>query len=235
MVVVNVAEQYLHLFLDGEKVWSTRVIVGKSYTKTPIFTEPMKTIVFNPDWTVPRSIVKNEIFTKASNDPGYLAANNYYLIDGGGRQVGDVDWASYTAATFPYGVVQRPGPKNALGLVKFLFPNKHSVYLHDTPSRQLFDKAGRNFSHGCIRVENPLKLAEILMARQRNWPSGKVKDVVASAKMQSVSLPQPLPVLVLYWTVDPSPGEGTAFYKDVYGHDARLLKALNSEFRPKSQ
>lgn len=233
MVVVNVAGQYLHLFLDGEKVWSTRVIVGKTYTKTPIFTETMKTIVFNPDWTVPRSIVKNEIFAKAANDPGYLAANNYYVSDGSGRPIENVDWASYTPATFPYGIVQRPGPRNALGLVKFLFPNKYSVYLHDTPSRQLFDKVGRNFSHGCIRVENPLKLAELLMARQRNWPSGKVNEVVASGKMQSVSLPQPLPVLVLYWTVDPSPREGTAFYKDVYGRDVRLLKALNADFKPK--
>lgn len=230
MVVVNVAGQYLHLFLDADKAWSTRVIVGKTYTKTPIFTETMKTIVFNPDWTVPRSIVKNEIFAKASNDPGYLAANNYYLTDGSGRPVGSVDWASYTAATFPYVVVQRPGPRNALGLVKFLFPNKYSVYLHDTPSRQLFDKAGRNFSHGCIRVENPLKLAELIMARQKGWNSDKVSAVVSSGKMQSVALAEPLPVLVLYWTVDPSPKEGTAFYKDVYGRDARLLKALNADF-----
>ena len=126
--------------------------------------------------------------------------------------------------------MQRPGPRNALGLVKFLFPNKYSVYLHDTPSRQLFDKAGRNFSHGCIRVENPLKLAELIMARQKGWNSDKVSAVVSSGKMQSVALAEPLPVLVLYWTVDPSPKEGTAFYKDVYGRDARLLKALNADF-----
>lgn len=231
MVIVNVAGQYLHLFFNGEKAWSTRVIVGKPYSKTPIFTETMKTIVFNPDWTVPRSIVRNEIFPKASADPGYLAANNYYLTSGSGAPVGAVDWNAYTGASFPYGVVQRPGPKNALGLVKFLFPNKHSVYLHDTPGRQLFAKAGRNFSHGCIRVEDPLKLAELILANRAGWDRARVDAAVASGKMQGISLPVPLPVLVLYWTVDPSPVGGTAFFKDVYGRDARLLKALDGAFQ----
>lgn len=232
MVIVNVAGTYLHLFLRGEKVWSTRVIVGQPFTKTPIFTETMKTIVFNPDWTVPRSIVKNEIFAKAAADPGYLAAHNYYLKDSAGRQVAGVDWGAYTAASFPYGVVQRPGPKNALGLVKFLFPNKYSVYLHDTPGRQLFAKAGRNFSHGCIRVEDPLKLAELILADRLGWDRAKIDAAVASNKQQGIALPVPLPVLILYWTVDPSPVGGAAFYKDVYGRDARLLKALDAEFKP---
>lgn len=232
MVIVNVAGQYLHLFQKGEKVWSTRVIVGQPYTKTPIFTETMKTIVFNPDWTVPRSIVRNEIFSKASADPGYLAAHNYYLKDSAGRQVPSVDWSAYTAAAFPYSVVQRPGPKNALGLVKFLFPNKYSVYLHDTPGRQLFAKAGRNFSHGCIRVEDPLKLAELILADRNGWDRAKIDGAVAAGKLQGVGLTTPLPVLILYWTVDPSPVGGTAFYKDSYGRDAQLLKALNAEFKP---
>ncbi len=234
MVIVNVAGTYLHLFFKGEKVWSTRVIVGKPYTKTPIFTETMKTVVFNPDWTVPRSIVVNEIVPKAAADPGYLAANAYYLTDSAGRPVGPIDWSAYTGASFPYRVVQRPGPKNALGLVKFLFPNKYSVYLHDTPGRQLFAKAGRNFSHGCIRVEDPMKLAELILGNRLGWDRAKVDAAVATGKMQSVALTSPLPVLLLYWTVDPSPVGGTAFYKDVYGRDARLLKALDAGFRPAS-
>ncbi len=232
MVVVNVAGYYLHLFLKGEKVWSTRVIVGQSYNKTPIFTEAMKTVVFNPDWTVPRSIVRNEIFNKASVNPGYLAANNYYLTDGSGRPVGDVDFNQYTKETFPYGVVQRPGMRNALGLVKFLFPNKHSVYLHDTPGRQLFDKADRTFSHGCIRVEDPLKLAELILGDRLSWDRKKIDATVATGKLQGIALHVPLPVLLLYWTVDPSPVGGTYFYRDVYGRDARLLKALDAEFQP---
>lgn len=231
-VIVNVAGFYLHVFLKGEKVWSTRVIVGQSYTKTPIFTEPMKTIVLNPDWTVPQSIGRNEIFPKAAANPGYLAAGNYEVIDSSGRPVGPVDFATYTAATFPYRFRQQPGPKNALGLVKFLFPNKHSVYLHDTPSRQLFDKAGRTFSHGCIRVEDPLKLADIILGDRLGWSRTKIDGIVASGKMQAIALPKPLPVLVLYWTVDPSPQNGTAFYADIYGRDAKLIKALDAPFRP---
>jgi len=231
-VIVNVAGFYLHVFLKGEKVWTTRVIVGQSYTKTPIFTEPMKTVVLNPDWTVPQSIVRKEIVPKALANPGYLAAGNYYLADGSGRPVGGVDLAAYTPASFPYRVVQRPGTKNALGRVKFLFPNKYSVYLHDTPSRQLFDKAGRTFSHGCIRTEDPLKLAEIILGDRLGWTRAKIDEIVATGKQQAIGLPTPLPVLILYWTVDPSPVGGASFHRDVYGRDARLIKALNAPFKP---
>jgi murein L,D-transpeptidase YcbB/YkuD len=233
MVVVNIAGYYLRLILEGKIVWSTRVIVGQTYHKTPIFTEAMKYVVFNPDWTVPRSIVRNETFAKASADPGYLSANNYVLTSASGAvDPATINWSQWTAATFPYGVVQRPGPKNALGLVKFLFPNKYSVYLHDTPGRGLFVKAGRTFSHGCIRVEDPLKLAEIILANRLGWDRTKIDGIVAAGKLTQVNLPKPLPVLLLYWTVDPQ-FDGTAhFYQDIYGRDARLLKALNSEFAP---
>lgn len=233
MVLVNIAGYYLRVVLHGKIVWSTRVIVGQTYHKTPIFTEAMKYVVFNPDWTVPRSIVRNETFAKASANPGYLAANNYVLTSASGTvDPATIDWSQLTAATFPYGVVQRPGPKNALGLVKFLFPNKYSVYLHDTPGRGLFVKAGRTFSHGCIRVEDPLKLAEIILADRLGWDRGKIDGIVAAGTLTQVNLPKPLPVLLLYWTVDPQL-DGTAhFYQDIYGRDARLLKALNSEFAP---
>jgi L,D-transpeptidase YcbB len=230
-VIVNVAGFYLHVFLKGEKVWTTRVIVGQSYTKTPIFTEPMRTVVINPDWTVPQSITRNEVFPKALANPGYLAAGNYEVIDNSGRPV-SVDLAQYTAATFPYRFRQKPGEKNALGLVKFLFPNRYSVYLHDTPSRQLFAKTDRTFSHGCIRVEDPLKLASIILGDRLGWPRSKIDSIVAAGKMQSIALPKPLPVLVLYWTVDPAPDNGTAFYSDIYGRDARLIKALDAPFKP---
>jgi murein L,D-transpeptidase YcbB/YkuD len=163
----------------------------------------MKTVVFNPDWTVPRSIVRNEIFPKASANPGYLSANNYILKSSNGSvDPATIDWTQWTAATFPYSVVQSPGPKNALGLVKFLFPNKHSVYLHDTPGRGLFAKSGRTFSHGCIRVEDPLKLAEVILSHRLGWDRTKIDSVVGTGKLTNVNLPKPLPVLLLYWTVD---------------------------------
>ncbi|MEQ1578078.1 MAG: L,D-transpeptidase family protein [Hyphomicrobium sp.] len=232
-VAVNVAGFYLRVVLEGKPVWGTRVIVGQTYHKTPIFTEAMKSIVFNPDWTVPRSIVRNEMFAKASADPGYLAANNYTLTSTSGAvDPATIDWTQWTAATFPYGVVQRPGPKNALGLVKFLFPNKYSVYLHDTPGRGLFGKSGRTFSHGCIRVEDPMKLAEIILGNRLGWDRSKIDSIVAAGKLYQVNLPKPLPVLLLYWTVDPQFDGSAYFYQDIYGRDARLLKALNTEFSP---
>lgn len=233
MVVVNIAGHYLHLVLRGKRVWTTRVIVGKAYNKTPVFTELMKLVVINPDWTVPRSIVRNETFPKASANPAYLSANDYYLTSASGPvEPSTVNWSSYSSSTFPYGVVQRPGPRNALGQVKFLFPNKYSVYLHDTPSRQLFAKSERSLSHGCIRVENPLKLAEFILGDLLGWTRTKIDAAVASGKTQNISLPKPLPVLLLYWTVDPSFEGGGRFYPDIYGRDERLLKALNMEFLP---
>jgi murein L,D-transpeptidase YcbB/YkuD len=234
MVIVNVAGYYLRIILEGKAAWSTRVIVGQNHHKTPIFTEQIKHVVFNPDWTVPRSIVRNEIFPKARANPGYLAAHNYRLTNGSTTvDPSAVNWSQWTAATFPFGVVQSPGPTNALGLVKFLFPNKYSVYLHDTPGRGLFVKADRTFSHGCIRVEDPLKMAEIILGNRLGWDRAKIDSIVATGKLTQVSLPKPLPVLLLYWTVDPQLGGNANFFRDIYGRDARLLKALNSEFEPK--
>lgn len=233
MVVVNIAGFYLRVVLDGKGVWTTRVIVGRPYTKTPIFTGELKHVVLNPDWTVPRSIVRGELFAKAAADPSYVAANNYVLTSSAGRiDASTVDWTQWTAATFPYGFVQRPGPNNALGLVKFLFPNKYSVYLHDTPRRDLFGKSGRSFSHGCIRVEDPMKLAEILLGHFADWDRARIDTVVSAGKLHQVNLPKTLPVLLLYWTVDPQPDGSARFYHDLYGRDVPLLKALNAEFRP---
>ena len=234
LVLVNIAGFYLRLVLDGKPVWKTRVVVGKTYHKTPVFTENMKTIVFNPDWSLPRSIVRGEKFAKMSRNPGYVAANDYELRDGSGKRVNPqtINWASYSAKTFPYGMVQKPGPKNALGIVKFLFPNKYAVYLHDTPSRQLFGKAARTFSHGCIRVEDPLKLAELILANRKGWDRTKIDALVATGKTQYVKVAPELPVLLLYWTADPTFDGGAHFYPDIYGRDARLLKALDAPFDP---
>lgn len=233
MLIVNIAGFYLRVVLDGKGVWATRVIVGRPYTKTPIFTGELKHVVLNPDWTVPRSIVRGELFAKAAADPAYVAANNYILSSSAGRiDASTVDWTQWTAATFPYGFVQKPGPNNALGLVKFLFPNKYSVYLHDTPRRDLFGKSGRSFSHGCIRVEDPMKLAEILLGHLAGWDRARIDAVVSAGKLHQVNLPKTLPVLLLYWTVDPQPDGSARFYQDLYERDGQLLKALNAEFTP---
>lgn len=229
MIIVNIAAYGLKLFFNQKKVWETRVIVGRSYTKTPIFTQRLKQIVFNPDWTVPSGIARNEILPKAKADPGYMAAHHYYLKDAGGRAIdpGAVDWSTLSASNFPYTVVQSPGDDNALGLVKFLFPNKHNVYLHDTPNRTLFQKTTRTFSHGCIRVENPLKLAELILGRKKGMSRAAIDQTVASGKLTSIPLSGDISVLLLYWTADPTAEGNVTFNQDPYGRDAVLISALN--------
>jgi L,D-transpeptidase YcbB len=233
LVVVNIAGFYLSLHLDGKRVWTTDVIVGRPYHKTPVFTEKMQYVVLNPDWTVPASITRNEILPKAAANPAYLAEHNYDLVAANGERVpaSSIDWSTVTAKSFPYSVVQRPGPDNALGLVKFIFPNRHNVYLHDTPSRSLFSKSGRAFSHGCIRVKDPLKLAEMILGNRAGWSRARIDEVIAKGQLQRVNLSKPLPVLILYWTVDPNFDGGTRFFEDIYGRDARLLQALDAPFQ----
>ena len=231
LVLVNIAGFYLRLFIDGKSVWRTGVITGRPYHKTPVFTEDISYVVINPDWTVPRSIIRNEIFPKAKSDPAYLGRNNYKLVGSSGAAISplSIDWTAMTARSFPYGVVQQPGENNALGLVKFIFPNPHNVYLHDTPSRQLFTKTGRAFSHGCIRVEDPMKLAELILGNRLGWQRAQIDAAVASKKLRRVDLPKKFPVAILYWTVDPMGGGQAKFYNDVYGRDARLIAALKAE------
>lgn len=207
MIIVNIAAYKLRLFFDARSTWETRVVVGKTATQTPVFTEQLKQIVLNPDWTVPSSIARNEILPKAKADPGYLAANHYVLKDSKGQIVdtASVDWSKMSSSYFPYTVVQTPGPHNALGQVKFLFPNQYSVYLHDTPSKSLFGETTRTFSHGCIRVEDPLKLAELILGKKKAWTRSQIDQTVASGKLTSVNLSGDIAVLLLYWTADPSP------------------------------
>lgn len=234
MIIVNIAGFNLRLIFGNKVAWTTRVIVGKSYTQTPVFTERLKQVVFNPDWTVPTSIARNEIAPKARADPGYLQQHHYDLKNGSGQIVdpGIVDWTTVSSSNFPYTVVQRPGPDNALGLVKFLFPNRYNVYLHDTPNRTLFSKTSRTFSHGCIRVENPLKLAELILAKKKGWTRAQVDAAVASQALTPVPLSGDISVLLLYWTVDPT-GEEAVFHNDPYGRDPKLIAGLNQPFKVK--
>ena len=234
LVLVNIAGFYLRLILDGKPVWKTDVITGRPYHKTPVFTESMRYLVINPDWVVPRSIIVNEILPKALADPSYLARGNYRLVDANGRVIPaqQIDWSTQNRRSFRYRVIQNPGPGNALGRVKFIFPNRFNVYLHDTPSRQLFSKSGRAFSHGCIRVKNPLRLAELLLGARNGLPRGQVDAIQASGKMKRINLKQEIQVAILYWTVDANDDGTTRFYDDVYKRDKRLLAALNAAFKP---
>lgn len=201
-----------------------RVVVGKAGTRTPVFTGGLDTVAFAPYWNVPRSIVVNEVLPKLHRNPGYLAAQGMEIMGGGLAEL-----ASGAAR-----LRQRPGPKNALGRVKFLFPNSHSVYLHDTPARGLFARARRDFSHGCIRVERPDDLAAWVLRERADWPPARQREAMAGRKEIAVTVDPPVPVVIFYTTavVRPVPdGAGglraqIEFYDDVYGYDAKLERVL---------
>lgn len=230
-IVVNIAGFYLRMIQNGELVWDSQVIVGTPFRKTPVFTAPMRYLEVNPTWTVPPTILREDILPKVKADPGYLAKNGFRLVDFERRpvDVNTVDWQSVNGKSFPYLIVQQPGPSNALGRIKFMMPNDHAVYLHDTPSRGLFKSAARSFSSGCIRVENPFDLAERLLSGHQDWSPARMTETLESKKTTRISLQQPLPVLLLYWTVDPDPSGSVRFYRDIYARDAELLNALNAE------
>lgn len=236
LVIVNIAGFYLLTILDGKLAWSTAVITGKPYHKTPVFTDQIRYIEFNPTWTIPPGILRNEILPQQRRNPAYISAKGYDLITREGRKINPatVDWSTMQGRGFPYRVVQPPGPKNALGRVKFMFPNRYNVYLHDTPGRGLFSKTGRAFSHGCVRVQDPLKFAEILLRHRNGTARGAIDRWLASGRQTRVNLKAPLPVAIMYWTVDPLFESGIRFYDDVYGRDAKVLKALDARFRPAS-
>jgi murein L,D-transpeptidase YcbB/YkuD len=231
-IIVNIAGYYVKVVRGGDVVWQTRAIVGKPYRKTPVFTAQMTYLVINPTWTVPPTILKKDILPKVKEDPNYLTERNFHLVNADGQLVdpNKLDWNGLSSNGFPYQVVQGPGPNNALGLVKFMFPNEHFVYLHDTPSRGYFKSAQRTFSSGCIRVENPFDLVELLLFDQPSWDNAKVNKTVESGETTSVRLKQSLPVLLLYWTVDPHLSGDVRFYQDIYGRDAAIIEALDSPF-----
>jgi murein L,D-transpeptidase YcbB/YkuD len=231
VIVVNIAGFELYYLRDNALVWDTPVMTGTIQHQTPVFTERLKYLEFNPTWTVPRSIIRRSLFPKFSANPQYVVDNNYDLIDRDGRDVDPlaIDWSAYSERNFPYGVVQQPGENNALGRVKFIFPNQHAIYLHDTPSRALFSRSSRAFSAGCVRVKNPLQFAEILLDDPDKWSLQQIRDLVASGKpKERVYLPRKVDVMLLYWTTSPTSGGGVQFHPDVYNKDPAMLAALNA-------
>jgi len=233
LVVVNVAGFEVSYFRDDEPVWTSKVIVGRPYRETPIFKSQITYVVFNPTWTIPPTILVKDKLPIIKRDPGYLKRNNIRVIDARGREVDpySVNWSQYGAGRMPpYQLRQDPGDDNALGLVKIMFPNRHMVYLHDTPAKSLFDKDERTFSSGCIRVEKAFELAELVLNDPAKWTQQTMAEVVASKKMQTVNLGRPVPVLLLYWTAQPRADGQMIFRNDVYGRDRATLAALNAPF-----
>jgi murein L,D-transpeptidase YcbB/YkuD len=231
LVLVDVAGFHLHYFDDAGD-WSTRVVVGRPYRKTPIFRSTIRYVVLNPTWTVPPTILAQDVLPAVRRDPGYLARKRLRPIDARGREVdpGSIDWARATARGFPYQLRQDPGPENALGRIKFVFPNPYSVYLHDTPSRELFERAERAASSGCIRVEHPLDLAVMLLADPEKWSREALERAIAGGRTQTVTLREPVPVILMYWTIDADPDGTIYFERDLYDRDPRVLRGLDGDF-----
>jgi murein L,D-transpeptidase YcbB/YkuD len=229
-VFVNIAGFGLVYVRDGAIDWETRVQVGKPYRATPVFRSEITYLVFNPTWTVPPTILREDIIPAQRRDPGTLERMGLKVLDADGTEV-PASAVNWSGRSIPYRLRQDPGPTNALGRVKFMFPNAHSVYLHDTPSKNLFDADDRAFSSGCIRVEGPLTLAERLLAGEPDWNRVAIDSAVESGRTRTVTLKTPVPVLLSYWTAwVPRSGE-VQFRRDIYGRDAKILAGLASEFR----
>ncbi len=230
-VLVNIAGFRAYVVHDREIVWETKVQVGRPYHQSPVFRDEIKYVVFNPTWTVPYSIATREMLPRIKSDPQYFQTREFDIKNRDGQLVDPetIDWAEVSPRSFGYTFVQRPGPNNALGRVKFIFPNEHAVYLHDTPSKPLFDVAERAFSHGCIRVENPFDLAEILLGSD-DWDREQIDATIESRETKTVFLAEPLPVLILYWTAEVDPDGLVHFYNDVYERDQRIATALDAPF-----
>jgi len=228
-VAVNIAGFRAFYVREGRIDWATRAMVGKSYRQTPVFRGDIRYLVLNPTWTIPPGILRKDVLPAIKRDVNYLTERNISVIDRDGRKVdpATVDWNRYTTGV-PYTLRQEPGPNNALGTIKFIFPNEHFVFLHDTPSRYLFDRAERAFSSGCIRVEDPLRLAELLLGEPDKWDRQALESKIDGGVLERVNLREPMPVLILYLTASMETDGRVRFLKDIYQRDAKLLEALNA-------
>ncbi|HTT75596.1 MAG TPA: L,D-transpeptidase family protein [Candidatus Binataceae bacterium] len=238
-IVVNIPEFRLRT-MRSQAGWflSMKVVVGRAYRhRTPVFTGGMKYVVFRPYWNVPLSIQMNELLPKIRRDPNYLAANNYEVVDGTGQVITDGTVSGAILEQLQAGglfIRQKPGPKNALGLVKFIFPNSYNVYLHSTPAPQLFSQARRDFSHGCIRVQHPAELAEWVLRDQPGWDMQKIQAAMNGNQTVVAELDHPIPVLIIYTTAVVEADGEVHFFDDIYGYDKKLEAALATGYPYKS-
>ena len=229
-VLVNLPAFKVYLIRNRLNVWESRTQIGREARQTPTFRADMRYLVFNPDWTVPPTILAQDVIGGMRKGENTIARKRLTILDRQGRPVdpSTIDWANATRANFPYTLRQPPGEDNALGRVKFIFPNEHSIFLHDTPSQELFGSDKRTFSSGCIRVENPLEFATVLLDGDPRWNRQVIDDTIANGKTQTVFLKEPLPVLIVYWTVSVGASGELRFARDVYNLDAPVLRSLDA-------
>ncbi|WP_067336526.1 L,D-transpeptidase family protein [Stappia indica] len=226
-IFVNIPEFKARLFRDGTQVYETRVVVGKPSNQTPVFSDVMDHVIVNPYWNVPYSIASEELLPSIRSDASYLSQRNYEVL-AGGRVVdpSSVDWSGVNLNKVR--IRQRPGGGNALGQIKFMFPNRHAVYLHDTPSKSLFARSARAFSHGCVRVQDPFDFADALLQMDGEWTAARLKSMIGGQEKRA-DLTRPVPVHLAYFTAFVDENGNLQRRPDIYGHNATLTKALEIE------
>jgi murein L,D-transpeptidase YcbB/YkuD len=234
---VNIADYSVEVWEEGKVTLAMKAVVGREYRETPMFSAKMTYVVLSPYWNVPPVIAALDKLPLLRKNPGYLAAQHMVLFDAAKNTPVDpatVDFAAMTGSAFNrlYRIRQDPGPLNALGEVKFMFPNRHNVYLHDTPSRELFAKTSRAFSSGCIRVEKPLALADYLLAGDPRWTPERIRTVISQGRETTVWLNEAVPVHILYWTAFVEDDGVVDFRPDIYGRDQAVRRALDADPPP---
>jgi len=227
---VNIADFSLEARAGGEVEQRHDVIVGRLFRRTPVFSASMTYFVLNPWWETPASLTVRDKLPAFRNDPGSVERLGFQVIDRQGQLVdpSTIDWQSVPAQNFPYRVRQAPGPLNALGVVKFMFPNRHNVYVHDTPTRGLFARVRRDFSSGCIRVQDPMRLADWVAADTPAFTPERMRTIVAGGTETRVSLRRPVMVHILYLTAVTDAESGVRFVDDLYDRDGGLIAALDA-------
>jgi murein L,D-transpeptidase YcbB/YkuD len=226
-VLVNIASYHLRVIKHEQVTFECRAIVGKEHNQTPVFTSQIQSVTFNPNWHVPYSIASKEILPHLKTDKHYLQNRNMVLM-AGNTEIDPltVDFSYFSESSFPYSIIQKPGPSNALGRIKFILPNKYSVYLHDTPSKSLFNRIDRAFSHGCIRLEKPLELAELLLS-DKGFDKEALQKILKSDEPKTIALSKGMPIMIIYMTCAINLQNGnTIFYNDIYGLDKNIMKLL---------
>lgn len=229
----NIAGFDVTAWNNGVKERTHLTIVGRNYRKTPVFSDSVKYLVFNPWWETPNSLATRDKLPTFRKDPSAVERLGFQILDRQGAVISSasIDWNNVSPSNFPYRIRQRPGDLNALGQVKIMFPNKHNVYLHDTPTRGLFAQRQRAFSSGCLRTENPLDLSAWLLAETPNWTRERIDTVVATGKETRVNLQTSVLVHILYFTVENEGEFGVRYLDDIYDRDAKVLAGLKSKPR----
>lgn len=233
-ILINIANFELDVVEDEKNVMTMRIVVGRQYRRTPVFSDRMTYIVLCPFWNIPPGIVEKDVIPAVRKDPDYLSKQQIKVFQGWGAESKEIDpygvhWSKVSLKDPPYRFRQDSGPNNSLGRIKFMFPNKFNVYLHDTPARELFAKTVRTFSSGCIRIEKPIELAEYVLSGDPKWSRKTILAEIEKWSEQTVLLPEAIPVHILYWTSWVEEDGTVHFREDVYGRDQLLISALERE------